>query len=570
VAGLLESLAGRPGDPEIRVILVTRSPEGLRAALVRRLEERHAWIAAAAASLELEAEGGPDDWARWYGEAVAAFAAALGRGVPPAPGRFPQGATAATAPFVVLQAQALLAVLGTGDEGGDPRGLSFGQVAAALMDHEQRWWRAVAAGWDWGDGGHPPALAVQERCLTALALLGAADAAEAGQVLRRVPEVCDTRIERLSAIVSWALALYPAEDGAGPRIRPDMIGDWFVVTQLTADPGLADTLSAGLTDDQSARALALLARAADNSAEAAGLFSEFAAGDIRRSILAAAQAARSGSTGRRLLDAVIAAQLPAAGEWTPYQLEQIARLIPEHLLLQTRVILAALTANAYRRLAAGNPAAHQADLATALGNLGNQLGEVGRYQDSVGAGEEAVALFRQLTADNPAAHQAHLARALVQLGLRLHEVARYQDSVGACEEAVALFRQLTADNPAAHQAHLARALVQLGDGLDHVGRYQDALTAGEEAVALYRQLTTDNPAAHQAHLARALVQLGLRLHEVARYQDSVGACEEAVAPLPPADRRQPRSPSGTPRHGAIQPQRQARPGGPLPGRTEER
>ena len=139
--------------------------------------------------LELEAAGSPDDWSRWYGEAVAKFAAALRRPVPPVPGRFSPGRDGAAAPFVVLQARALLAVLGTGGEDRDPRDLSFGQVAGALMDHEQRWWGTVAARWEWGGGGGSPALAVQERCVTALALLGAGDADEAGEVLLRIPEL---------------------------------------------------------------------------------------------------------------------------------------------------------------------------------------------------------------------------------------------------------------------------------------------------------------------------------------------------------------------------------------------
>src|ERR1700722_14230405 len=64
LVALLESLAGQPADPVIRVILVTRSAEGLRAALGRRLEERHAWLATDAVAEELAAGGGPPDGGR--------------------------------------------------------------------------------------------------------------------------------------------------------------------------------------------------------------------------------------------------------------------------------------------------------------------------------------------------------------------------------------------------------------------------------------------------------------------------------------------------------------------------
>ena len=90
---LLEALAERHEDPAVRVVLVTRSAAGLRAALMGQLEERHGWIVSGAAELDLGTEGGQDDQIRWFGEAVTAFAATLnvparpGRAVPARPGR---------------------------------------------------------------------------------------------------------------------------------------------------------------------------------------------------------------------------------------------------------------------------------------------------------------------------------------------------------------------------------------------------------------------------------------------------------------------------------------------------
>ncbi len=55
-----------------------------------------------------------------------------------------------------------------------------------------------------------------------------------------------------------------------------MIGEWFVVSQLTAHPGLAQSLQTGLTDPQATRALSFLARAADRLEAAGHLFEDFA------------------------------------------------------------------------------------------------------------------------------------------------------------------------------------------------------------------------------------------------------------------------------------------------------
>jgi hypothetical protein len=60
-------------------------------ALAEQMEERHAWVVAGAAELDLGTEVGLDDQARWFSEAVAAFAAALGKPPPVLPGRLPAG-----------------------------------------------------------------------------------------------------------------------------------------------------------------------------------------------------------------------------------------------------------------------------------------------------------------------------------------------------------------------------------------------------------------------------------------------------------------------------------------------
>jgi hypothetical protein len=130
-------------------------------------------------------------------------------------------------PIVMLQAQALLAVLRDKDadaradaDGGEAGPLSFGQIAAALMEHEERRWQALANMADWGSGARPRS-ELQQRCIAALALLGAADRAEAVAVLRHVPELADRDGERLADIASWAATLYPSASGATPRIQPD-------------------------------------------------------------------------------------------------------------------------------------------------------------------------------------------------------------------------------------------------------------------------------------------------------------------------------------------------------------
>jgi tetratricopeptide (TPR) repeat protein len=474
VLPLLESLASQHQDPVIRVVLVSRSAAGLRAALAARLEERHAGIATGAAELDLGPEGGQEDWTRWFSEAVRAFAGALGMPVPALPERFPPGPAGAAPSFVVLQAQALLAVLDAGQNQADPRDLPFRQVAEALMSHEQHRWRAIAATWDWG-GGAPLSPSVQERSVAALCLLGADSDAEAWDVLRRVPELRDATTERLGAITSWIWTLYSALPSPVPRIRPDMIGEWFVVSQLSAHPDLARSLQAGLTDDQAARALGLLARAADRIPAAGPLFAEFASGNLRRHIMAAALAAMTGETGRHLLDAVIAGQLRSAGDWTLDQLTELQNLLPEHVLLRTHVAIADLLVTLYRALAADNMA-HQASLAWMLDNLGVRLSQLGRHREALEATQEAVTLRRALAADNPAAHQPGLAAALDNLGNGLDRLGRDQEALAARAESVRIYRELASTSPDLYQAEYRRRLGVLRREYDRRGLRDKAIT----------------------------------------------------------------------------------------------
>ena len=529
VVPLLEALAEQHEDPAVRVVLVTRSATGLRAALVRQLEERHAWVVSGAAELELGPVGNPGDQARWLGEAVAAFAVALGKPLPVLPERLP---AEAVEPFVMLEGRALLAVLDQGQGTGDPRDLPLDELSASLMDHERRRWRAVAASWDWGSGT-APSEEVQGRAVAALALLGAGTSAEAAEIARRVPELYDAPGERVAAVVSWAAGLYPAGPGVAPRIRPDLIGEWFVVSQLAADPDLTRSLRTGMSEEQAARALGLLSRAADQLETARDLFEEFVGGDLHRLILAAALAARTREAGRRLLDPAIAEQVASADGWTLDQLTELQNTLPGHLLLRTQVTIAQLVVTRRRVVATEDLAAYQADLARALINLGARLGRVGRYREALAPVQEAVALFRALAADNPAADQADLAIALDDLGARLGRVGRSREALAPVQEAVALFRALAADNPAADQARLAAALINLGASLDQLGRSREALESAQEAVALLRPLAAEDPAAHQARLATALDDLGILLGQLGRSLEALAPAQEAVALLRP-------------------------------------
>jgi tetratricopeptide (TPR) repeat protein len=524
---LVNALAEQYTSPATRVILLARSAAGLTTSLASQLDVRHEWIVTRAPVLDLQPEGGPEDRERWFAEAVAAFAASpsVQKVAVPAPS-YP-GRLDVTQPILVLHAQALLAVLGTGDDEEVPQEQSFGEVAAALMKHEERRWETIARRWNWSIGG-PPSEDLRERTIAALVLLAPNDDGEAEQILRRIRGLRDAQEERLAAIAAWTAALYRPGRGGGLRIRPDMVGEWFVVSQLTAHPAFAQNLRDGLTDRQAARALSFLARAADRMESASSLFADFASGNLRRRILAAAHAAMAGQVGRQLLDVVVAGQTRSADEWTIDQLIDLDRMIPDYVMPLTHIAIADLRVRLSRGLAEDNPAAHRAGLAAALDELGIRLDRVGRDQEALAVSEEAVTLYRALAEDNPAAHRAGLAAALDELGIRLDRVGRDQEALAVSEEAVTLYRALAEDNPAAHRAGLATALSNLSAHFDREGRYRDALAAAEEAVTLYRALAEDNPAVYRVALANALSDLSIELYRAGRDEAALAPAGQAV------------------------------------------
>ena len=88
-----------------------------------------------------------------------------------------------------------------------------------------------------------------------------------------------------------------------------------------------------------------------------------------------------------------------------------------------------------------------AQLASALSNLGVLLGAVGRRAEALAPTEEAVKVYRDLAKSNPA-FLGDLARALNNLGVRYSDLGRRGEALAPTEEAVKIRRELAKSNPA--------------------------------------------------------------------------------------------------------------------------
>jgi hypothetical protein len=427
LVALLSELAEQPNKPKIRVILITSSAANLNTRISARISERYRWIVASAPILDLQPEGGPDDRVRWFAEAVQAFASALHVVAPDISPWSRSSLLDGSQPMLVLQVQALLAALAE-PTGSIPGTLPFSQAAEILMRHEEQRWLVAATMWNWGNGG-PPSIEIQRRCIAALALLDPVGEDDSRQVLRQIPELSDASAERLAAINQWVRYLYPAERSLIAAIKPRMLVEWLVVSQLSSNPEFARVLHSPLTHEQISNALTLLSYASDNLSTAIPLFADAVNVDLPARVETAMQSALMSLAGQRYLDHELALQITHSD--LPAQfLDQLDRRWTGRLLPRTRLAIS-IGLVAYAR---GERDAVR--LASALDYLGERLASAGRSPEALTAAEESVALWRELSVRDPV-HQPGLASALDHLGERLASAGRSPEALTAAEEAIA-------------------------------------------------------------------------------------------------------------------------------------
>jgi tetratricopeptide (TPR) repeat protein len=183
----------------------------------------------------------------------------------------------------------------------------------------------------------------------------------------------------------------------------------------------------------------------------------------------------------------------------------------------------------FRQLATGVSARdHTWDLAVAAESVSDSLLKMGKCQEALELGEEAVALARQLVAKNRNAHLRLLAATLEDMAAALGSLGRRGDQRQAFSEAVDLNRELARANPNAFLGALAASLAMLSNALVASGDRAEALAMMEESVANCRDLAASGSESSLIFLAAALTSVADRLAEAERREDAYAAAREAV------------------------------------------
>jgi tetratricopeptide (TPR) repeat protein len=172
-------------------------------------------------------------------------------------------------------------------------------------------------------------------------------------------------------------------------------------------------------------------------------------------------------------------------------------------------------------------------LAAVLNNLSIRLSDVGRREEALEAGQEAVSIRRDLASARPEAFRPALASALNNLANLLSAVGRREEALEAGQEAVSQYRDFASARPEAFRPDLAMSLNNLATLLSDVGRREEALEAGQEAVSIRRDLASARPEAFRPALAVSLFNLSFELSDAGQYDQAIKASKEAVGLLVP-------------------------------------
>ncbi|MEU5372885.1 tetratricopeptide repeat protein [Streptomyces sp. NPDC005951] len=197
-------------------------------------------------------------------------------------------------------------------------------------------------------------------------------------------------------------------------------------------------------------------------------------------------------------------------------------------------------ARVYAELGMKRPGDYQAELALAMGALGDRVAGTGDAAAALPFAQQAVRLQRELVEEEqPGASVPALAAYLLNHAARLADAGETVAAVPPAEEAVDLLRGLAEEEPDAFLPRLAAALHALGHHRAAVSDVSGAIDAAQEACGHFRVLAARRPEfrpglaaaldGFAGHLTRAGDPAGRRIAE-----DAVALYRELAAGRPGA------------------------------------
>ncbi len=342
LAGLLWHLAWPPNRQGLRVLLIARAAGDWWAELRGRTQtvrERAILQNAKCVKMSTLADdnGSLEDH---YRAALTAFSEKLsGLSIPESTPDLHRDAS-----ILMIHVTALVALL----ESGDPPADQQNETLSLLLDHEDRYWLRSAE--SFGLSG----LSRTARCqaVAELCLSGAANVADAAELLKRVPELADASAASRYSVARWLQTLYPGEGAYQlSLLRPHLLAEHLVVRELFEDSEFASNALRDLPEDVALHALTMLGYAAEHEPHATALAYKAIHANPAKMIMPAVTAAVE--TGLPI-DALLAGEIrPTAMDL--FQLATLSRAIPLKAVSLDRT---AVVVRKYFIEASGNELSH--------------------------------------------------------------------------------------------------------------------------------------------------------------------------------------------------------------------
>uniref|UniRef100_UPI00037069D6 tetratricopeptide repeat protein n=1 Tax=Nocardiopsis valliformis TaxID=239974 RepID=UPI00037069D6 len=331
-------------------------------------------------------------------------------------------------------------------------------VEGRVLAHEYRYWEQTASAYGLTDAD----LAQPLRDVLALVFtLAPASVEEADELLGNAAVLEGQTTARKHQIRMWISGLYPTD---GERmwgyLQPDRLLEYFLGQRLQRNPKLFTPHLHTITRTHAERLVTLYARAAAHPAmpSVAGHLTTMCADRVDVLGSAIIEVATQVESPDPLIQAL--EDVTGDPDTSHSVLGYLSDALPPSSL-RLGVWAERLTARlvgVHRGLAAQNPDAYLSNLAGSLNNQALQLRNLGRVEEALEAGTEAVEHYRSLAKQHPDTHLSDLALALNTRALILHALDQDEEAFEAGTEAVEHYRSLAKQHPDTHLSDLALAL----------------------------------------------------------------------------------------------------------------
>lgn len=179
------------------------------------------------------------------------------------------------------------------------------------------------------------------------------------------------------------------------------------------------------------------------------------------------------------------------------------------------------TVELYRSLATTYPERFNADLARSLYDLAYHTFSL-RHEEALKTIEEAVEVYQLLAKVEPANFEEFSPSLVSRLRYYASTLGRPEEGLRAGEQAVELYRL-----PGLNQ-DLADSLIAIRTSCYYIQHLEEGLRAAEEAVELYRSLAKTRPEMFNSNLADSLILFATYLFETEHREEGLRVAEEAA------------------------------------------